>query len=394
VKKLLFLSAVLCLFTYAASAADAIKIGLLQPMTGSTASEGQEAKQVVELLAAEINAKGGVLGRQIQVITEDDAGDPRTAGLAAQKLVSQGVVAIVGTYGSSVTEPTESIFNEAGIPQVATGSTAIRLTAKGYKTFFRTCPRDDEQAKVGAQSIQKLGFKKVAILHDNSTYAKGLADETKGLLEKMPGMKIVYFDAIVPTESDFSTVLTKLKQAGPDVVFFTGYYQQGGLLLRQKKEMGFNVPFMGGDATNNPDLVKGAGVAAAAGFYFLSSPLPKDLPEAKPFLARYQAKYKSQLSSIYAAFAGDGFSVIAEAIKGTKGTNGAQLANYLHTSLKDFPGMTGKISFDAKGDRVAGGYRLYKVDAKGDFVLQPDTAAAPAKPAAKPAAKPKPKPKA
>jgi len=370
VKKLLFLIAILCLCTCVAFAADPIKIGLLQPMTGSTASEGQEAKQVVELLAAEVNAKGGVLGRQIQVIAEDDAGDPRTAGLAAQRLVSQGVVAVIGTYGSSVTEPTQGIFNEAGIPQVATGSTAIRLTTKGLKLFFRTCPRDDEQAKVGAQSIAKLGFKKVAIVHDNSTYAKGLADETRAQLAKVPGVQVVFFDAITPGESDFSTILTKLKQAGPQMVMFTGYYREGGLLLRQKKEMGFNVPFMGGDATNNPDLVKIAGAPAAAGFYFLSSPLPKDLAEAKPFLTKFQAKYKVQLNSIYAAFAGDGFNVFVAALNGTKGGNGAALANYLHNNLKDYPGLTGKISFDEKGDRVAGGYRLYKVDDKGNFVLQ------------------------
>lgn len=367
-KKGLLFVAMLLLIT--CTAFGQIKIGLLQPITGSTASEGQEAKQVVETLAADVNAKGGVLGKQIQVITEDDAGDPRTAALAAQRLVSQGVVAVIGTYGSSVTEPTQSIFNEAGIPQIATGSTAIRLTTKNLKMFFRTCPRDDEQAKVGAQSIAKLGFKRVAIVHDNSTYAKGLADETRAQLGKIAGEQVIFFEAITPGESDFSTILTKLKQANPQMVLFTGYYREAGLLLRQKKEMGFNVPFMGGDATNNPDLVKGAGTAAAAGFYFLSSPLPKDLAEAKAFLTKFQAKYKAPLNSIYAAFAGDGFNVIVAAINGSKGTSGAQIAGYLHSSLKDYPGLTGKISFDEKGDRVAGGYRLYKVDDKGNFVLQ------------------------
>ncbi len=381
-RKLLLLSGILFLFTYAASAAD-IKIGLSAPLTGSYASEGQEAKQVVDLLAAEVNAKGGVLGQKVVVITEDDGGDARTAGLAAQKLVSQGVVAVIGTYGSSVTEPTESIFNDAGIPQIAYGSTAIRLTGHGYKMFFRTCPRDDEQAKVGVQWINHLGSKKIAILHDNSTYAKGLADEAKGLLAKQ-GVQPVFFDAITPGESDFSTILTKLKQANPQIVFFTGYYREGGLLLRQKKEMSFNVPFMGGDATNNPDLVKIAGAPAASGFYFLSAPLPKDLPEAKAFLAQFQNKYHAQLNSIYAAFAGDGFSVLVDAINKTKSTDGAKLATYLHTGLKDYPGLTGKISFDAQGDRVAGGYRVYKVDAKGDFVLQPSATAAPSKPAPKP----------
>jgi branched-chain amino acid transport system substrate-binding protein len=390
VKKLLLFSAVVCLFTYAASAAD-IKIGLSAPLTGSWASEGQEAKQVVDLLAAET---GNVLGKKVVVITEDDGGDARTASLAAQKLVSQGVVAVIGTYGSAVTEATQGIFNEAGIPQIAYGSTAVRLTdpQKGLKLFFRTCARDDAQAKVGVEWINHLKFKKIAILHDNSTYAKGLADGAKELLEKQPGTQIVSFEAINADEKDFTTILTKIKQKNPDVVFFTGYYQAGGLLLRQKKEMGWNVQFMGGDATNNPDLVSGAGKDAAAGFYFLSSPLPKDLAEARPFLAKFQAKYNAPLKSIYAAFAGDAFSVIVDAIKKTNGGDGAALAAYLHTKLKNYPGMTGPISFDANGDRVAGGYRVYKIDANGEFVIQPAPGAAPAahKP---PAAKPKPKPK-
>jgi len=370
VKKLLLLTGILCLCTYAAFAADTIKIGLLAPITGSYASEGQGMKQVLELLTADINAKGGIQGKKVTLITEDDGSDPRTAALAAQRLISQGVVAVIGTYGSSVTEPTQGIFDESGIVQIANGATAIRLTEKGLKMFFRTCPRDDEQAKVAAQTIAKLGYKKIAILHDNSTYAKGLAEETRGLLQKQPGARIVFFDALTPGERDYSTILTKLKQAQPDVVFFTGYYNEAGLLLRQKKEMGFNVPFIGGDATNNTDLVKIAGVAAAAGFYFISAPLPQDLPTAKAFIEQFKKKYGAAPNSIYPVLAGDGFNVVVAALNGTKGGNSAQVGAYLHNNLKDFQGLTGKISFNAKGDRVGEVYKAYKVDAKGNFIMQ------------------------
>ena len=287
-KKFLALALVACVVgaVTGVATAESIKIGLMGPMTGSWASEGQEMKQVVELLAEDLNGKGGVSGKKLEIIVEDDGGDPRTAALAAQRLATRGVAAVIGTYGSSVTEATQNIYNESKIIQIANGSTAIRLTEKGLQYFFRTCPRDDEQGKVAAQTLQKLGYKKIAILHDNTTYAKGLADETKGLLEKQ-GMPIVFFEALTPGERDYTAILTKLKGAAPDVVFFTGYYPEAGLLLRQKKEMNWNVPFMGGDATNHPDLVKIAGKDAAAGFYFLSAPLPKDLPteEAKAFLA-------------------------------------------------------------------------------------------------------------
>jgi len=372
-KRLLILVAALglALSGGAAQSAETVKIGLMAPLTGSWASEGQGMKNIVTLLAEQQNAKGGVLGKPIEVITEDDGGDPRTASLAAQRLTTKGVVAVVGTYGSSVTEASQAIFDEAEIPQIANGSTAIRLTEKGFKHFFRTAPRDDEQGRMAAQTIGKLGFKKVAILHDSTSYAKGLADEANALLKKQ-GVEVVFFDALTPKESDYTAILTKLKGANPDVVLFTGYYPEAGQLLRQKKGMNWKTPFIGGDATNNADLVKIAGKEAAEGFYFLSPPQPQDLdtPEAKAFLADYQKKYNELPPSIWAVLAGDGFRVAVAGIAGAKSTDGGKVADYLHTSLKDYSGLSGPISFDFKGDREGDVYRVYKVDAEGKFVLQ------------------------
>ncbi len=353
-----------------AQAADTVKIGLMAPLTGSWASEGQGMKKIVELLAEQQNAKGGVLGKQIEVVTEDDGGDPRTASLAAQRLTTKGVAAVVGTYGSAVTEASQTIYDEAKIPQIANGSTAIRLTEKGFKHFFRTAPRDDEQGRMAAQTIGKLGFKKVAILHDSTSYAKGLADEANALLKKK-GTDVVFFDALTPKENDYTAILTKLKGANPDVVLFTGYYPEAGLLLKQKKGMNWNVPFIGGDATNNVDLVKIAG-KAAEGFYFLSPPQPQDLDtaDAKAFLADYQKKYNELPPSIWAVLAGDGFRVAVAGIAGAKSTDGGKVADYLHKDLKNFSGLSGPISFDAKGDREGEVYRVYKVDGEGKFVMQ------------------------
>ena len=354
-----------------AQAADTVKIGLMAPLTGSWASEGQGMKKIVELLAEQQNAKGGVLGKQVEVVTEDDGGDPRTASLAAQRLTTRKVVAVVGTYGSSVTEASQAIYDEVGLPQIANGSSAIRLTEKGFKHFFRTAPRDDEQGRMAARTIDKLGFKKVAILHDNTSYAKGLADEANALL-KGQGAEVVFFDALTPGERDYTAILTKLKGADPDVVLFTGYYPEAGLLLRQKKNMNWTVPFLGGDATNNVDLIKIAGKEAAEGFYFLSPPQPRDLdaPEAAAFLADYQKKYNDLPPSIWAVLAGDGFRVMVAGIAGAKSTDGDKIAEYLHKDLKDYPGLSGPISFDAKGDREGEVYRVYQVDAEGNFVLR------------------------
>lgn len=371
-KKAVSTGLALCLLaTGAAFAADTIKIGLMAPLTGKWANEGQEMKQVVDLLAEELNKSGGLLGKQVEVISEDDAGDPRQGALAAQRLSTQSVAASVGTYGSSTTEATQGIYDEYKIIQIANGSTAVRLSEKGLKYFFRSCPRDDEQGIVGAKALMAAGYKSIALLHDNTSYSSGLATEVKHELEKT-GMKPVFFDALTPGEQDYSTILTKLKGANPDVVFYSGYYPEAGLMLRQKKEMGWNVPFMGGDATNNPDLVKSAGKEAAAGYALVSPPMPADLPspEAKAFLEAYKKKYGSLPGSIWAVLAGDGFKIACGAIKGAGSIEADKMAAYMKKNMKDFPGLTGKLSFNEKGDRVGDVYRLYKVDAQGNFVLQ------------------------
>ena len=371
-KKILFLALALCLMAGTAVAADTIKIGLMAPLTGAWASEGQDMQQIVELLADEINMAGGINGQKIEIVTEDDGGDPRTAALAAQRLSTQGLVAVIGTYGSAVTEASQGIYDEAGLIQVANGSTAIRLSEKGLKYFMRTCPRDDEQGLVAYKALKNGGYKSIAILHDNSSYAKGLADEAKALLEK-DGANIVFYDALTPKENDYSAILTKMKAANPDVVFFTGYYGEAGLLLRQKMEMNWNVPFLGGDATNNPDLVKIAGKEAAAGFMFLSPPVPQDLDskEAKDFMTAYKKKYNAEPGSVWAVLSGDGLRVVVEAIKVTGSTDPDKLVAYLKNDMDNFPGLTGQISFNDKGDRIGDLYRVYKVSADGKFMLQP-----------------------
>jgi branched-chain amino acid transport system substrate-binding protein len=353
--------------------AETIKIGLMCPLTGSWASEGQDMKQIVELLAEDLNTQGGLLGKEVEIVVSDDGGDARTAALSAQRLSTMGIVAVIGTYGSAVTEASQSIFDDFGIIQIANGSTAIRLTAKGMDKFFRTCPRDDEQGKVAVKTIESMGAKRIAILHDNTTYAKGLAEEAKKLLDTKPQIDVVFYDAMTPGERDYNVTLMKMKSADPDLVFFTGYYPEAGLLLRQKMEMNWNVPFLGGDATNNPQLVEIAGKDAAKDYYFLSPPVPQDLdtPEARDFLKSYVKKYGTEPGSVWAVLSGDGFLAITTAIKNTKSTDSDKLADYLHTQLKDMPGLTGKISFDQHGDRVGDLYRLYKVDANGAFVLQP-----------------------
>ncbi|MFI3272102.1 MAG: branched-chain amino acid ABC transporter substrate-binding protein [Pseudomonadota bacterium] len=369
--KTVALGTIMSVMVAATAVAGTVRIGLMCPLTGKWASEGQDMRNIVELLAADINAAGGVNGDTIELVIEDDGGDPRTAALAAQKLTTSDVSAVIGTYGSAVTEATQNIYDESGIVQIGTGSTSVRLTEKGMPLFFRTCPRDDEQGAVAAKVIQNNAYKRVALLHDNSSYAKGLADETKALLDAA-GTEIVFYDALTPGERDYNAILTKLKAASPDIIFFTGYYPEVGMLLRQKHEMKWDVPMMGGDAANNLDLVKIAGTAAAEGYFFLSPPVPQDFDteKAKTFLADYQAKYGALPNSVWSVLAGDAFSVITEAIAKGGSSDAEDIADYLKNSLKDFPGLSGPIAFNKKGDRVGDLYRVYSVDADGNFNMQ------------------------
>ncbi|WP_027718019.1 branched-chain amino acid ABC transporter substrate-binding protein [Desulfovirgula thermocuniculi] len=375
-KKLLVVMVAAALVVAAAGCAgggksDTIKIGVQGPISGDWALEGQGFVKAVTMLAEQINAKGGLLGKKIEIVQGDDKGDPKEASLVAQKMVSSKVIAVLGAYNSSATEPAAGIYNEAKILHITPSSTATKLTEKGYKMFFRTCFLDNRQGMFAADFIvNTLGKKKVALIHDNTTYAKGLADWTEKFL-KEKGATVVFNDAITPKEKDFTSTLTKIKGLDPEVIYFTGYFSEGGLLLRQARELGIKAVFMAGDANNNPDFVKNAGLEAAKGAIITTLPLPQDLPykEAKQFIADYKAKYGKEPESIWTLTMADAFRVVVEAIEKTKSTDPVKLAEYLHTQLKDFPGITGPITFDEKGDRLGSVHTAYVVNEKGEFVL-------------------------
>jgi len=353
----------------APASADTVSIGVMGPITGQWASEGQDMAAIVKLMADQFNAQSK--DHKIEIVVADDAGDPRTAALAAQNLAAAGVTAVIGTYGSAITEATQDIYAEENILQIATGSTAIRLTEKGLPLFFRTCPRDDEQGRVMAGQVSGLGFKKAAVVHDNSSYAKGLAEEVKPLLTNS-NIAVVFDDAITPGDRDYTATLTKIKAADPEVIIFTGYYPEAALLLRQKKDMGWSVPMIGGDATNNSALVDIAGREAAAGYYFISPPGPGDLdsPQGLALIKVFQEKEGRLPSSVWSIMAGDAFGVLAQAVSAGTEPKGPALAAFLRDNLKGYLGLTGSISFNEKGDRLGDVYRLYQVDQGGGFVLK------------------------
>ena len=356
-------------------AAEPVFIGLQGPITGAWAYEGEMAKQCCEIAAQLINESGGILGgRMVEVRIADDACEPKAGALAAMKLISQeDIVASVSTYGSSVCEPASNLYEKYNKVNIAYGATAVRLTQKGLKYFFRTCGIDSAQGIFFADYVPRVfGAKRIAIMHDNTTFALGVAEETKKALQPKVDageVEIVYYDAITPGEKDFSVPLTKVRETHPDVLYFTGYYPEAALIVSQARDIGIDCPFVGGNAALNDEFVKIAGIEKAKGCFMTQEPMPAELPypESKVFLDAYKAKYGEIPSSPWPVYAADALNIIAYAIDKTGSTDSDVLAEYLRNKVDGVSGVTGSIGFTEKGDREGVPYLMYVVNEEGTF---------------------------
>ncbi|HIE38227.1 MAG TPA: branched-chain amino acid ABC transporter substrate-binding protein [Anaerolineales bacterium] len=372
---LLVVVLVLPLFAGCKEEAGPIRIGLEAPLTGEYAYEGRGFERAVRLLVDQVNEAGGLLGRRVELVLEDDAGDPDQAVLAAQRLVDAGVIGVIGAYNSTATEPASEVYNEAGILHITPSSTATRLTEKGFRRFFRVCFLDDRQGLFAARFMKEvLGVGSIGILHDGSTYARGLAEHTRRYAEEI-GLNVAFYDAIHPEETDFTPILDEIDGAGLDTVYFTGYHPQGGLLLRQSGEMGLDLTWVMGNACNNPELIQIAGLDNAVGTYVTTEPLPRDMdyPETRQFVDDFEARYGETAASIWWLMAAESFNVIRYAIEATQSTDPAVLAAFLHNEAHNISGLTGPIlGWDEKGDRLGTIHVAYVIDESGEFTPNPE----------------------
>jgi branched-chain amino acid transport system substrate-binding protein len=331
-----------------------IKIGVAGPMTGDQSKFGMDFRNGVSLAVDEWNAKGGLLGKKIVLIIEDDQHDPKQAVSVANKIVNEGAAGIIGHFNSSCSIPSSDIYERAGIPMISPGSTNPQLTEKGYKEVFRVCGRDDQQGKVGADFvIGQLKLKKVAVIHDKTTYGQGLADEFKKALGDK--VQVVYYGGIVQGDKDFKGVLTAIREKDPELIFFGGIYAEMGLLVRQARELGLKARFMSGDGSYAEEFVKIAGAQAAEGTYLTFTPDPNNIPYAKDFITRYNARFGKEGS--YSIYAFDAATIMLTAIKEAGSTNGKAIIDKLHSM--EFTGAMGKITFNEKGDVTAPPYVVW-----------------------------------
>ncbi len=331
-----------------------IRIGVAGPMTGDQAKMGTDFRNGVTLAVEEWNARGGVLGKKIEIIIGDDQHDPKQAVSVANKLVNDGVVGVIGHFNSSCSIPASDVYSRVGIPMITPGSTNPQLTERGYKSVFRVCGRDDQQGKVGAEFvINKLKLKKVAIIHDKTTYGQGLADEFKKFVADK--VEVVYYGGIIQGDKDFKTVLTAIKEKKPELIYFGGIYTEAGLLVKQSRELGMTVPFMSGDGTIDPKFIEIAGAGPAEGTYLTFSPDPRNIPDARTFIGNYEKRFGE--IGPYSIYAYDAANILFTAIKDAGGVDGKALTEKLHTA--EFTGAMGKIRFDEKGDVTVSPYVVW-----------------------------------
>ncbi|MDA8345585.1 MAG: branched-chain amino acid ABC transporter substrate-binding protein [Thermaerobacter sp.] len=340
------------------SGSQPIQIGVPVPLSGPYASAGQDIVDGAKLAAAKINSSGGVLGRKIEIVPQDDACDPQTGAQAAQKLLSDGVVAVAGGYCSSASLPELNVFHSNGdIPFVLDASTSPSLTEQGYNDVFRTIGRDDEQGPFAANFIANyLHAKTVVVMDDNTTYAHGLAMNTISALAK-DGIKAIH-QVITPNQSDYTSELTHIASLHPDVLYYTGYFTEAGLLLKQARSLNLKFTIMGGDATNDPTVIKTAG-AAANGFIITTAPLAQFLGTAKSYVSAYQSKFGSAPGP-YSVYEYDAVMVLAKAIQSAGSTDAKKINAALH-KVKDYHGVTGTFSFNKIGDRTPAVYITLKI---------------------------------
>ena len=347
----------------AGTATAQVKFGVAGPITGPSAATGAQMKNGVEQAAIDINATGGILGQKITVAYGDDVSDPKQGVSVANKFSADGVKFVIGDYNSGVTIPSSEVYQENGVLQITPASTNPTVTERKMWNIFRVCGRDDQQGAVaGAYIVKHFKGKKIAIVHDKTTYGKGLADETKKTINK-GGMKEVLYEGVNTGEKDYSALVSKFKQSGADLIYFGGLYTEGGLIVRQMRDQGVKAPLMGGDGITSDEFasVGGPGVEGTLMTY---GPDPRNKPEAKKVVEEFRAKkFEPEAYTLY-SYAG--VQIIKQAAEAAKSLDPKKVAEKMHSGMH-FKTVLGDISYDKKGDITKLDYVMYiwKKDASG-----------------------------
>jgi branched-chain amino acid transport system substrate-binding protein len=345
-----------------AATAQEIVVGYAGPMTGQYATFGLQFKNGAEQAVADINAAGGVLGKKLRLEMGDDACDPKQARAVAEKLASMKVPVVFGHFCSSSSIPASEAYNEAGVLQISPASTATQYTDRKLWNTFRVCGRDDQQGLVAGRYLAKAyKGKNIAILHDKSSYGKGLADETKKALNKA-GVKEKLYQAYTQGDKDFNALVSKIKAANIDAVYVGGYHTEAGLILRQMRDQGVKAQLIAGDAlvTNEFWSITGA---AGEGVLMTFPPDPRNRPEAAAVVKKF--KDKGVDPEGYTLYTYAAFQIWAQAATKAKTVDAKKVAETMRTGKWDT--VTGPTSFDKKGDITGAGYVFFAWKKDGTY---------------------------
>ena len=354
VKNVLLGASALALLGGGAAWADVV-IATAGPMTGQYAVFGEQMKRGAELAVKDINAAGGINGEQLVLKIGDDACDPKQAVAVANSFVNEEVVFVAGHFCSGSSIPASQVYNEEGILQISPASTNPQLTEQGFDNVFRTCGRDDVQGQYAANYVVDNNVaKKIAIIHDKSAYGKGLADEFKKELNAR-GVEEVMYEAITAGDKDFTALITKMKDAGVDLIYHGGYHTEAGLIVRQAREQGLDATMMSGDALVDKQYWEITG-PTGEGTMMTFAPDPRKSPAAADVVAKFKAEgYDPEGYTLYTYAAIQAF---VDAAKKAGSTEPEEVAAALREGSYDT--VLGPIAFNDKGDVEEPKYVMYQ----------------------------------
>jgi branched-chain amino acid transport system substrate-binding protein len=351
------------MLAFAGGAQAQIKLGVAGPITGPNAAFGAQLKNGVEQAVEDINAAGGILGQRITVSVGDDRSDPKEGVSVANKFAADGIKWVVGHFNSGVVMPASEVYAENGIIFNTPSATNPRITERGLWNAFRTCGRDDQQGAVAANFIvNNLKGKKVAIVHDKTTYGQGLADETRKAM-RAAGVNDVLYEGVNTGEKDFSALVSKIKAAGADILYWGGLHTEGGLIVRQMRDQGLNTVMMSGDGITSDEFAS-IGGPGVIGTLMTFPPDPRKRPEAAAVVKKFEAKrFNPEAYTLYSYAA---VEIFKQAAEGAKSLDPKKMAEFMRTGFK-FKTVIGEISYDKKGDITRPDYVMYtwKRDAAG-----------------------------
>jgi branched-chain amino acid transport system substrate-binding protein len=346
-------------------AAAQVRLGVGGPMTGGVAAFGGQLRQGVEQAVADINAQGGILGQKIELYIGDDRADPREGVSVANKFVADGVKFVIGHFNSGVTMPASDVYQENGILAITPAATNPKVTERGMWNMFRVCGRDDQQGGLaGAIIAERFKGKRVVIVHDKTTYGQGLADETRRAMAK-GGLKDVLYEGVSKDDRDFTALISKIRQARADLVFWGGLHDAGGLIVRQMRTQGIKAPLMGGDGITDDEFAAIAG-PGAEGTLMTFSPDPRTNPNNKKIieLFRSQRMFEPQAYTLYSYAS---VQIIKQAAEKANSLDPKKVAEVMRSGMV-FNTVLGDLKFDSKGDVSNDGYVVNGVK-KDRYVL-------------------------